>query len=240
MRVIERVRVSIGSAIILGLVKGIVSAEPTTAYLLTYREGRCSANCAFCPQARDSTAKAGMLSRVMWPDFRVDDVINCIERSVESGRIKRVCIQALNYAGVQCDLEHLVFRITSACRVPISISCQPLSTEDMIRLSEAGVERISISLDAVTEKIFSRVKGELAGGPYRWSLHLNALKDAVKVFGRGKVTTHLIAGLGESEEEFISMIQKCVDEGVFPALFAFTPIEGTKMADSPKPPITYY
>ncbi|MEM1606898.1 MAG: radical SAM protein [Candidatus Bathyarchaeia archaeon] len=239
-RDMERVRVSIGSAIILGLAKGVVSAEPTTAYLLTYREGRCSANCAFCPQARDSTSRADMLSRVIWPDFRVNDVVDGIRRAVENGKIKRVCIQALNYAGVQSDLKKLVSRIRSACKVPISISCQPLTLEDMIMLLDAGVERISISLDAVTEEIFSRIKGEIAGGPYGWKTHLNALKDAVRVFGRGRVTTHLIAGLGESEEEFISMMQRCVDEGIFPALFAFTPIQGTRMANHPRPPITYY
>lgn len=240
LREMEKVRVSIGSAIVLGLVKGAIDAEPTTAYLLTYREGRCSANCAFCPQARDSTSRADMLSRVVWPDFRISDVVNGIRRSVENGKIKRVCIQALNYAGVQHDLEYLVSRIRSACKVPISISCQPLTLKDMSMLLDAGVERISISLDAVTEEIFSRVKGELANGPYSWNLHLNALRDAVKVFGRGKVTTHLIAGLGECEEEFISMIQRCVDEGVFPALFAFTPIQGTRMANRPRPPIIYY
>lgn len=237
---VERVRVSVGSAIVLGLVKGVISAEPTTVYLLTYREGRCSANCAFCPQAKDSTSRADMLSRVIWPDFKVDDVINGIKKSVENEKIKRVCIQALNYYGVQRDLEQLVSKIRSSCKVPISVSCQPLTVEDMIRLSRVGVERISISLDAVTEEIFSRVKGELAGGPYRWNLHLNALKDAIKVFGRGRVTTHLIAGLGESEEEFISMIQRCVDQGIFPALFAFTPVQGTRMANYPRPPITYY
>ncbi|MBS7624098.1 MAG: radical SAM protein [Candidatus Bathyarchaeia archaeon] len=237
---VERVRVSIGSAIVLGLVKGVINAKPTTVYLLTYREGRCSANCAFCPQARDSTSRADMLSRVIWPDFTLSDVVSSIIRSVENGEIKRVCIQALNYAGVQRDLEYLVSKIRSTCEVPISVSCQPLTPEDMRMLLSAGVERISIALDAVTEEIFSRVKGELANGPYRWRLHLNSLRDAVRVFGRGKVTTHLIAGLGESEEEFISMMQKCVDEGVFPALFAFTPIQGTRMANHPRPPITYY
>ena len=48
----EKVRVSIGSAIVLGLVKGMLDAEPTTIYLLTYIKGKCSANCAFCPQAK--------------------------------------------------------------------------------------------------------------------------------------------------------------------------------------------
>ncbi|MBS7638990.1 MAG: radical SAM protein [Candidatus Bathyarchaeia archaeon] len=236
----EKVRVSIGSAIVLGLVRGVVSAEPTTIYLLTYREGRCSANCAFCPQARESTARTDMLSRVIWPDFKLEDVLSCIKRAFGDGRIKRVCIQALNYPGVHRNVAYLASRIRSTADVPISVSCQPLNREDMTELYMVGVERVSIALDAATEDIFSRVKGELVGGPYRWSTHINALRIAVEVFGRGNVTTHLIVGLGESEEDLVATIQRCMDLGVFPALFAFTPIPGTKMADKSRPPIDYY
>jgi biotin synthase len=50
----KQIRVSVGTAIILGLIKGKLDAEPTTAYLMTYKAGKCTANCGFCPQARDS------------------------------------------------------------------------------------------------------------------------------------------------------------------------------------------
>lgn len=237
---LEKVRVSIGSAIVLGLTRGIIAAEPTTIYLLTYINGRCSANCAFCPQARTSLTRTDLLSRVLWPVFNLEEVVKGVEAAFDKGKIKRVCIQALNYDGVQNDIIYIVSRIRSASSIPISVSCQPLRREEIIRLAEVGVERISIALDAVTEEIFSKVKGELASGPYKWSLHFAALKDAIEVFGKGKVTTHLIAGLGENDEEFISMVQKCVDMGIFPAIFAFTPIPGTRMANHPKPPIEYY
>lgn len=239
-RKVERVRVSLGTAVILGLSGGSLSAEPTTAYLLTYYEGRCMANCAFCPQARDSGYRTDMLSRVIWPDFRVKDVVVSIKRAFESGKIKRVCIQALNYPGVHEDILSLVREIHSESRVPISVSCQPLSKAEIRMLDEAGVDRVSIALDAVKEEIFSFVKGEAAGGPYRWNKHLEALETALEVLGRGRVTTHLIVGLGESEEEFIQMVQRCHDRGIFPAVFAFTPVAGTRMSGHPRPPIDSY
>ena len=102
------------------------------------------------------------------------------------------------------------------------------------------MQRISIPLDAVTEKIFNKVKGTEICGPYRWNGHFRALKEAVRVYGKGNVGTHLIAGLGETEEEFVKMIQLCVDMGVYPALFAFTPIPGTVLSNHPPPPIDYY
>ncbi|MBS7605328.1 MAG: radical SAM protein [Candidatus Bathyarchaeia archaeon] len=237
---VEWVRVSLGTAVVLGLTKSIIDAEPTTAYLLTYFDGHCTANCAFCPQAKSSSSRTDMLSRVVWPAFRVKDVVTSIKWAYEGGKIGRVCIQALNYPGVQDDILSLVREIRGECHVPISVSCQPLDLKGIRMLAEAGVDRVSIALDAVREDIFYAVKGEGAGGPYRWSQHFDALRAALKIFGKGRVTTHLIAGLGESEEEFIQMIQKCHDMGIFPAVFAFTPIPGTRMSNHPRPPIDSY
>ena len=236
----EKIRVSIGSAIVLGLTKGRLDAKPTTTYLLTYRKGKCRASCAFCPQSRIAQGRADMLSRVTWPVFPTEEVIRCIKDAFQQKKIARTCIQTLNYPSVFHDILALVKRIRESAEVPISVSCQPFRKMDMEKLAEAGVQRIGIPLDAVTEDIFNRIKGAGIGGPYRWDAHFKALREAVEVFGRGNVTTHLIAGLGETEEEFVRMIQVCVDLGVYPALFAFTPLPGTALSDHPPPPIEYY
>jgi len=236
----ERIRVSTGSAIILGLLKGKLDAKPTTIYLLTCRKQKCSANCGFCPQARESKGRADMLSRVTWPIFPIIQVVDGIERIVIDGAIRRVCIQSLNYPEVFDEVLFLVREIKSRVTVPISVSCQPLNPEKMRCLAEAGVNRISIALDAATEKIFDRVKGRKIGGPYRWERQRQALNEAVKVFGEGSVSTHLIVGLGETEKEICQTIQWCVDSGIYPGLFAFTPIPGTALENNPQPSLNHY
>lgn len=236
----EKIRVSIGSAIVLGLTKGIMDAEPTTTYMLTYRPEKCSANCGFCPQARMSKSRTDMLSRITWPPFPTERVISKIGPVVKTGLTKRVCIQALNYPTVFDDILNLATEILSCVDVPISVSCQPLNREKMERLREAGIDRISIPLDAATEAIFDKVKGQLAGGPYVWEKQREALKEAVQILGRGFVSTHLIVGLGEEEREMIKMIQWCVDSGVYPGLFSFTSIPGTALENHPQPPISCY
>jgi len=236
----ENIRVSIGSAMVLGLLRGKLDAKPTTIYLLTCRNEKCSANCGFCPQARDSKGRADMLSRVTWPTFMTRKVVDGIERTVRGGAIKRVCIQSLNYPEVFDEVLLLVREIKSRVTVPISVSCQPLNPEKMRGLADAGVNRISIALDAATEKIFDRVKGQNIGGPYRWERQRKALNEAVKVFGEGSVSTHLIVGLGETEKEICQTIQWCVDSGIYPGLFAFTPIPGTALENNPQPSLNHY
>jgi biotin synthase len=177
-----------------------------------------------------------MLSRVSWPAFPTKRVLDGIEKTAKNSGIKRVCIQALNYPEVFAHLQALVKAVSQHAEVPISVSCQPLNPENIRRLAEAGAERIGIPLDAATEEIFDRVKGVAAGGPYEMNRQLALLKEAVKIFGRGKVTTHFIVGLGETEKEMVDIIQRCVDIGVLPALFAFTPIAGTAL-ENRKPPL---
>jgi len=236
----RHIRVSIGSAILLGLTKGKLDAAPTTAYLMTYKKGKCRANCGFCPQARKSHGRADMLSRVSWPHFQTQNVLNLIENAFKNGKIKRVCFQALNYPGVFGEIVALIKAIRQKVHVPISVSCQPLTMENIKVVAEAGAERIGIPLDAATQELFDKVKGVFAGGPYNWERQFKLLFDAVEIFGKGKVSTHLIVGLGETEEEMVNIIQKCVDMGVLPALFAFTPIKGTALENMPQPSIQQY
>jgi len=236
----KRIRVSVGSAIVLGLLNGKLDAAPTTAYLMTYRKDKCVANCGFCPQARESHGRADMLSRVSWPVFATKRVLDGIEKAAKDGEIKRVCLQALNYPEVFTHLIALVKAIHTKANVPISISCQPLNSENIRALAEAGAERIGIPLDAATEELFDKVKGFSAGGPYSWKKQFKLLEEAVEVFGKGKVSTHLIVGLGESEREMVEVIQRCVDMGVLPALFAFTPIIGTTLENRSQPPVESY
>ena len=224
----------------LGLLKGKIDVNPTTIYLLLCRNQRCLANCGFCPQAQKNEARADMLSRVTWPTFATNRVIDQIVKRVKEGAIKRVCIQSLNYPEVFQDLLLLVKKIKSKITVPISVSCKPLNPKKLEALAEVGVNRISIALDAANEEIFDKVKGKCINGPYSWEKQHKALKEAVTVFGEGSVSTHLIVGLGETEKDLCQAIHWCVESGIYPGLFAFTPIPGTAFEKNPPPSLSSY
>ncbi len=238
-KVPPQIRVSVGTATVLGLLEGKLDAEPKTAYLMTYKEGKCTANCGFCPQARTSQSKAEFLSRVTWPTFSTNSVIELVANASRFGKIRRVCIQALNYPEVFDELCGFVQALKRQASVPVSVSCQPQNSRNMWRLLAAGVDRIGIALDAATEKIFNEIKGESAGGPYTWDNEFVLLRTALGIFGEGNVSTHLIIGLGETEREAAQTLQRCVDIGVLPSLFAFTPVRGTAFAakTQPKPEV---
>ena len=234
---IEYVRVALGTGILLGLWRGKLAVPPTTAHLLTYHEGRCNANCQFCPQARGSTADTKMLSRVVWPRCDFERVLSALEE--KNDEFVRICIQTVNYEGVIDDVCELVTQIKNRCDTPISVSCQPLEIEDIKKLREVGTERVSIALDTATPELFDQLKGKGVGSLYTWDGHTKALDDARAIFG-DKVSTHMIVGLGESEQDMIQTIQFLHDRSVTIGLFAFTPIIGTPLANKPQPDVESY
>ena len=234
------VRVSTGTAITLGLTSGFIEAKPTTAYLLLYHEGRCLANCLFCPQAKSSRASLKWLSRVSWPPHPIEKVVKAIGEAYRLGLIKRVCIQAVNYPNFFEDLTEIASSILGETSIPMSVCCQPLTVNQLKALKDLGVERVCIPLDAATKELFDKVKGEKTGSPYRWDKHLKTLKEAVKVFGQRRVSTHFIVGLGETEKDVVLAIWKVYRMGVYPALFAFTPVRGTSLESKSPPPLASY
>ena len=235
-----QIRVSTGSAMVMGLLEGKLDAEPSTAYLMTYKSGKCTANCGFCPQAKNSQSRIELLSRVSWPVFSTQTVIGQIRNTARARKIYRVCIQALNYPSVFDDLSAIVKAIKQNADIPISVSCQPLNVDNIQRLAQAGVDRIGIAIDTATQKLFDKVKGSSVNGPYSWPEQFRQMQEAIKVFGAENISIHLIVGLGETEKEAAHFVQECVDFGVLPVLFAFTPVRGTALAEKPQPQLTSY
>ena len=234
---VERVRLSIGTAIEFGLETGTPDPYFTTAFLMTYRDGKCESNCAFCPQARDSTSASDRLSRISWPDYDIDEVTGTWP---DQSQFRRICVQTLCYASVVNDVVDIVRRLRKVTQLPISVAIHPGNREGLTKMREAGVTNIGIALDASTPSLFEEIKGERRATPYRWDRHVNALREALEVFGKARVTTHLIIGLGETEKEAADFIQLMYGMGIGVGLFAFTSIRGTSLESAEPPSLSSY
>jgi biotin synthase len=237
---IKNIRVSIGSASVLGLVSKDFPVPPTTCYIMTYKEGHCIANCGFCPQARESKSSIEKLSRITWPVFSFKEFLTKLAYMPPSKKFKRICIQTLNYKENFKDLLEIITQITEISNIPLSIAIPPMSKEQLEQLRLRGVQRVGIALDGATPEIFDKIKGKKAHGPYQWSFHMEGLKTALEVFPEKSVTTHIIVGLGESELDIIELIEKLNSLKILSSLFAFTPIKGTTLEKLPQPDLVKF
>ncbi len=210
------VRLSYGTAVKMGLKKGRMDSEPTTAYVML--GNRCQSNCAFCAQKR-TAPRSNYLSRILWIPYP-HTVLS------EMRGFSRICFQTLDYPNVVDDLIRIIPILPP---IPISVSIVPISRDDMIRLKNAGVDTISIALDAANREVFDRVKGKGVGNRFTWQGHWNALRTAKEIFEN--VNTHLIVGLGENDEDLINVMHKLRDLGITVALFSHMPIFGGEAPD---------
>ena len=124
--------------------------------------------------------------------------------------------------------------IKAAVNLPIQGQCEP--PEDDIwhtRMSEAGIDNLGMHLEAVTPEVRARVMP----GKSQVSLekYFESFKAAVRVFGRGQVSTYILAGLGDTPEAILETSQELCKIGVYPFVVPFVPVSGTPMEDHPAP-----
>lgn len=101
------------------------------------------------------------------------------------------------------------------------------------RVHDAGVDTLGMHLEVVTPALRQRIMPGKASIPVE--RYDEAFAAAVEVFGRGQVSTYILAGLGDTREAILETSQRLVDMGVYPFVVPFVPISGTPLEDHPAP-----
>jgi radical SAM protein (TIGR04043 family) len=124
--------------------------------------------------------------------------------------------------------------IKDATRLPIQAQCEPPADFGWFhRLRAGGVDALGMHLEAWSEPVRRRIMPGKAEVPVEF--YLAAFRAAVDVFGRGQVSTYLLAGLGDSAEELLEGARILIDLGVYPFIVPFVPVGGTPLALHPPP-----
>jgi radical SAM protein (TIGR04043 family) len=101
------------------------------------------------------------------------------------------------------------------------------------RVRDAGVDTIGMHIEVVTPVLRHKLMPGKATVPMTY--YDEAFAAAVEVFGRGQVSTYILAGLGDTRDTLLETCQKLVDMGVYPFVVPFIPISGTPLEDHPSP-----
>jgi biotin synthase len=212
------IRVSYGTAIVLGLVKARQDVAPTTAYLL-FDQG-CIGSCSFCNRANGNVHSEN-LSRITWPEFTIATVIEKLKQ--EPPPFSRICLQT-GYNPAKEDELKKIIRLFIGTGISTSATLTPLQTDMAMELLDEGLNHVGIGLDAASDKTYAIHKHR------DWDKDWPSLKKLMNK-ATGRIEVHLIFGLGDSEEVFMSRIQAIIDEGGKVSLFAFTPMQEGQAPD---------
>jgi radical SAM protein (TIGR04043 family) len=125
--------------------------------------------------------------------------------------------------------------VKAAVDLPIQGQCEPPDDDSWFeRMKDAGIDSLGMHLEAVTPEVRARVmpgKAQVSIERY-----FDAYAAAVPVFGRGQVSTYILAGLGDPKEAILKTCEALIALGVYPFVVPFVPISGTPMESHPPPP----
>ncbi|MFC7051138.1 MSMEG_0568 family radical SAM protein [Hansschlegelia quercus] len=124
--------------------------------------------------------------------------------------------------------------VKARVNLPVQVQCEPPDDDAWFgRLRESGADALGMHLEAVSEPVRQRIMpGKATVSVDRY---FEAFAAAVPVFGRGQVSTYILAGLGDTREELLGICERLTAIGVYPFLVPFTPISGTPLESHPTP-----
>ena len=157
----------------------------------------------------------------------IEEIVSMVE-SVRH-RIHAISITS----GVRTSIEEEeayvldVVKHLSSFNLPIGVSIYPTEkTPDLLK--DLGVVEVKFNLEAATPELFARM---CPGLDYDRLWHV--LDRSVRLFGRNRVFSNVIIGLGETDAELETCIRNLTSHGVIPVLRPLNPV--AEMAGTPRP-----
>ena len=134
-------------------------------------------------------------------------------------------------AATLCDSARAV---RQAVPLPIQGQCEPPRDPSWYeRMRASGIDSLGMHLEAATQAVRARIMpGKATVSVDRY---MQGFAQAVPVFGRGQVSTYILAGLGDSAAEILELCTRLIALGVYPFVVPFVPIGGTPLEHHPAP-----
>src|SRR5271167_1096971 len=118
--------------------------------------------------------------------------------------------------------------VKAAVDLPIQAQCEPPDNDIWFeRLALAGVDSLGMHLEVVGPDLRRKLMPGKSEVPVE--RYFKAFATAVPVFGRGQVSTYILAGLGDSADSILTTCKRLVALGVYPFVVPFVPISGTPL-----------
>ncbi|MDR0334334.1 MAG: radical SAM protein, partial [Methanomassiliicoccaceae archaeon] len=187
----------------------VVFHSPEQAFFNLYQ--KCKYNCKFCTSP--------LLKEDVTKDLTDAKIVEMIRGAMKEQRVVSVALTSGVVGSVSETVDRMVSCVKAIRRefpdMPIGVEPYVELEEQIIALKEAGADEIKINLETPRKDIFEKICPELSFLPI-----VDMIKAAVKIFGRGNVTTNLIFGMGETDDELTDCMITMASFGCVPGLRA--------------------
>jgi len=179
---------------------------PEQAYI-TVSE-RCIYDCKFCAVPK---LKGGVKS--------LQTVRQMVQAAQETGRLRAISLTSGVETSQNSEGQRVaaIVRDLSSFQVPIGVSVSPYPGVNQI-LKGAGAAEVKYNLETVDRDLFPQVCPGI-----NYQEIMDTLREAVPIFGKNRVFSNIIVGLGESDKTLRQGIDELAEMGVLPVLRAVFP-----------------
>jgi biotin synthase-related radical SAM superfamily protein len=180
---------------------------PEQAYI-TLSE-KCVYDCQFCPVPK---MQGGIKDSTK--------VLQMVEEAYATGELKAISLTSGVAVSPKKEVQRaacIIKQLTREYDLPIGVSIYP-TTGSSEELYSAGACEVKYNVETMDPELFHRFCPDL-------SLYtvLDALDNAVNIFGRNRVSSNFIIGLGESDETVRKGIKLLTSRCIIPILRPISP-----------------
>jgi len=173
-------------------------------------ETECVYDCKFCTSRK--------LEKKITKNLTPEKIVKMILDSSKRPDFKAVALTSAVVKTPEMTVEKMIFIVTEVRKalgpdLPIGVEPYVDSLDQIDRLKRAGANEFKLNLETFDQEIFKKVCGEL---DLDWMM--KALAYAVKVFGKGKVCSNIIIGMGESDKNALDGVRALAAIGVVATL----------------------
>ena len=180
--------------------------------------------CRFC--TIEESLRAGATTHVKRPE----ELAEVARAAVELDGVRQLVLTTGTSRGLDRGAKHLA-KVVAAVRsaVPeLAIQVQiepPVDLAWIDALHAAGARAIGIHIESLDPGARARWTPGKATVPL--SRYEEAWRHAVAVFGRNRVSTYLLVGLGEAPDELVEGARRLIELGVYPFVVPYRPLAGS-------------
>ena len=164
-------------------------------------DARCRFGCLFC--ASPHLKNYHPISPERW--------VQHIRETAREKELKAIAITSGVPGTVEENIRDFVYVIEGVRDLGVPIGVEPyVETEgQIVRLKEAGADEIKLNIQSFDRDIFRVICPNLD-----YDNILRMLRKAVEVFGRNRVTSNIIIGFGETDENVLEGVESLAKMGV--------------------------
>ena len=228
----------------------VINIAPACQYFLADKDDGVSMRCGFCaygaPDAR-SEQLGQKMDAVSLPDLSYTHMKETLLKVIASNKVRHIYLVGGSMTNWHEEGRRFVeiareVQSVNKHKIPVTCGSGAIPDEYILQLYEENlVDAICFNLEVWSEQLFAKIcpgKNKFVGYE-RW---ISALEYSVKVFGKGKVYTAMVAGV-ELEPEYDMTAEAATElalrgaedlcsRGVIPIYSLYWPVSGRNLPET--------